>query len=453
MERMAGPMSRVLQAPFTAGTLRRLLFCATGVGFGAGVLFAPAGIVGVVAVLRSMAGRDGPPGPVASGFLVGVPAAIVVLLVSATPAGRGLAVIHRGLAARLLGETIPAPAPLSPRGGPLSRTAAVLRDGAGWRAVVYSLVKLPLAVPQGYAVFCWCAGLVDLSYPFWWRLFRHHPPQVHLDPVPVATPFGAFRVATFAGTFAAFAAGGAMVLAAPWIAHGATALDRALMRGLLGPGRLAQRVRDLEQARARAVDDSAALLRRLERDLHDGAQVRLAALALNLGRAREQLGAHGEPPDLAKARELVDAAHRGAKDALAELRDLARGIHPPILDNGLADALATLAAGSAIPVRFTADVAVRPSPAIEAIAYFTAAELLANAAKHSHATAVTIQAAQHGDVLRLCVSDDGVGGADPDRGSGLAGLTARMRTVDGRLYVDSPPGGPTRIAVELPMQA
>src|SRR5204862_3957926 len=134
-------------------------------------------------------------------------------------------------------------------------------------------VKLPLAVPQGYAVFCWCAGLVDLSYPFWWRLFRHHPPQVHLDPVPVATPFGAFRVATFAGTFAAFAAGGAMVLAAPWIAHGATALDRALMRGLLGPGRLAQRVRDLEQARARAVDDSAALLRRLERDLHDGAQV------------------------------------------------------------------------------------------------------------------------------------------------------------------------------------
>ena len=244
-----------------------------------------------------------------------------------------------------------------------------------------------------------------------------------------------------------------MVLAAPWIAHGATALDRALMRGLLGPGRLAQRVRDLEQARARAVDDSAALLRRLERDLHDGAQVRLAALALNLGRAREQLGAHGEPPDLAKARELVDAAHRGAKDALAELRDLARGIHPPILDNGLADALATLAAGSAIPVRFTADVAVRPSPAIEAIAYFTAAELLANAAKHSHATAVTIQAAQHGDVLRLCVSDDGVGGADPDRGSGLAGLTARMRTVDGRLYVDSPPGGPTRIAVELPMQA
>jgi signal transduction histidine kinase len=231
------------------------------------------------------------------------------------------------------------------------------------------------------------------------------------------------------------------------------------MRGLLGPGRLAQRVRDLEQTRAQAVDDSAALMRRLERDLHDGAQMRLAALAMNLGRAKEQLGADCDPADLAKARELVDAAHRSAKDALAELRDLARGIHPPVLDNGLADALATLAAGSAIPVRLTTDITVRPSPAIETIAYFSAAELLTNAAKHSHATTVTVHATQHHSVLRLCVTDDGAGGAggaggaDPGRGSGLAGLATRVRTVDGHLYVDSPPGGPTRITVELPTQA
>src|SRR6266511_1605976 len=171
---------------------------------------------------------------------------LVMLLVLATPVGRALGDLHRTLAARLLGEAIPPPTPVRSRGGPLGRIGAVLRDGAGWRAVAYSLVKLPLAVPQGYAVFCWVAGLVNVSYPFWWRLFRNHAPDVRLDPVPVLTPFGPFRVATFAGTFAAFAAGIAMVLAAPWIARGATTLDRALMRGLLGPGRLAQRVRDLE---------------------------------------------------------------------------------------------------------------------------------------------------------------------------------------------------------------
>jgi signal transduction histidine kinase len=294
---------------------------------------------------------------------------------------------------------------------------------------------------------------VNVSYPFWWRLFRNHPPQVHLDPVPVATPFGAFRVASFPGTFAAFAAGVGMVLVAPWIARGATALDRALARSLLGPGRLTQRVRDLERTRAQAVDDSAALLRRLERNLHDGAQVRLAALAMNLGRAKEQLGDRGEPADLAKARALVDAAHRGAKDALAELRDLARGIHPPVLDNGLPDALATLAAGSAVPVRLATDIPVRPSPAIETIAYFSAAELLANVAKHSQASAVTIHAGQQDGVLRLCVTDDGIGGADPGRGSGLAGLVARARTVDGGMQIESPRGGPTRITVDLPMRA
>jgi signal transduction histidine kinase len=194
-------------------------------------------------------------------------------------------------------------------------------------------------------------------------------------------------------------------------------------------------------------------LRRLERNLHDGTQMRLAALAMNLGRAKEHLGDRGDPADLAKARELVDAAHRSAKDALVELRDLARGIHPPVLDNGLPDALATLAAGSAIPVRLTTDILVRPSPAIETISYFCAAELLANAAKHSRANTVTVRATQHDGVLRLCVTDDGVGGADPGHGSGLSGLAGRVRTVDGRLDIASPPGGPTRITVELPLRA
>jgi signal transduction histidine kinase len=248
------------------------------------------------------------------------------------------------------------------------------------------------------------------------------------------------------------AVGVGMILAAPWATRAAVSADRWLIRVLLGPRTLAQRVRDLEQTRALAVNDTAAVLRHVERNLHDGAQIRLATLAMNLGMAREKLGTEGKPPDLAAARELVDAAHRGAKDALGELRELAKGIHPPVLDNGLADALATLAAGSAIPVTLTISIARRPSAAIESIAYFSAAELLANAVKHSGAAVITVEAAQRDSALRLIVSDDGDGGADP-RGSGLAGLAQRIRTVDGHLEISSPPGGPTAIRLDLPLRA
>jgi signal transduction histidine kinase len=320
--------------------------------------------------------------------------------------------------------------------------------------VAYQLLKLPVAALASYAVFLWIAGLVNLTYPFWWGLFRGHAPGVTLRPVLAASPFPgrALHIATFAGTFAAFAVGAAMLLAAPWVTRAVVTADRWLLRGLLGPGRLAQRVHDLEQTRALAVDDAAARLRQVERDLHDGAQVHLATLAMHLGMAKEQLGDDGDPPDVARARELLDAAHRGAKDALGELRHLARGIHPPVLDNGLQDALATLAAGSAIPVGLRCDLPERPAPAIETIAYFCAAELLANAAKHSHASQLAVQATGRHGMLVLTVDDDGVGGADPARGSGLSGLAQRVRTVDGRLEIASPPGGPTRITVQLPLR-
>ena len=146
------------------------------------------------------------------------------------------------------------------------------------------------------------------------------------------------------------------------------AADRWLIRGLPG-GPPTQRVHDLEQTRALAVRDAAARLRRLERDLHDGARIRLA-LAMNLGMAGKETRRQGAVPDVAAARELVGAAHRCAKDALVELRELARGIHPPVLDNGLADALASLAATSAIPAEMAVSVPVRTTPAIETIAYF-----------------------------------------------------------------------------------
>jgi signal transduction histidine kinase len=172
-------------------------------------------------------------------------------------------------------------------------------------------------------------------------------------------------------------------------------------------------------------------------------------MAMNLGMAREKLGDDADP----EVRELVDAAHQGAKDALTELRNLARGIHPPALDNGLAAALATLAASSAIPVELATAIPQRPAPAIETIAYFCAAELLANAAKHSHANTITIDVTERDRMLVLRVSDDGRGGADPAHGSGLSGLAQRARTVDGSLEIMSPQGGPTHITVQLPLHA
>ncbi len=211
----------------------------------------------------------------------------------------------------------------------------------------------------------------------------------------------------------------------------------------------AERARELQERRARAVDESAARLRRIERDLHDGAQVRLAALAMTLGEIKENLAQAGDKRTLA----LASTAHQNAKDTLTELRDLARGIHPPVLDRGLGPALGILASTSALPVTVTADLAERPSPAIEAMAYFCTAELLANAAKHSGAAQVAVGLREQDHGLLMSVTDDGSGGARLVPGGGLAGLLERVQTVDGRLEVDSPPGGPTTVTVELPRHA
>ncbi len=205
---------------------------------------------------------------------------------------------------------------------------------------------------------------------------------------------------------------------------------------------------ELEQTRAHAVDDSAAALRRIERDLHDGTQARLVALAMSLGQARESLDETG---DSSRVRELVGSAHDSAKDAIAELRDLVRGIHPPVLDQGLDAAIATLAARSAVPVEVHTRIPTRPSPAIETIAYFCVAELLTNVARHSHAMHAGVDATLHDGMVRIQVRDDGDGGARVGAGTGLTGLAERVRTVDGGLTVDSPDGGPTVITVHLPM--
>ena len=366
----------------------------------------------------------------------------------------------------------PPPAPPSPRPGLVGWIRSSLTDQVSWRACAYLLLKLPVAALGGIGliyIVAFAFGYTTL--PLWWELIHHLAAHGHAVQVPgwlawwAANPvLVAQRLRTVGASVALIPTGIAAVFWTPWMIRGTNDLDRWLADRLLGPP-LTQRVRDLEQTRASAVDDSAARLRRIERDLHDGAQAQLVAVAMKLGLAREKLGggagqtAHGTPGsaaeiDLARALELVEAAHRSAKQAITELRDLARGIHPPVLDHGLGTALATLAARSGLPVEVITDLPERPSASIETIAYFCAAELLTNVAKHTTARHATLEAVHVPGLLRLRVTDDGhAGGARLQPGGGLAGLTERLRTVDGTMHINSPRGGPTVITVELPSHA
>ena len=201
----------------------------------------------------------------------------------------------------------------------------------------------------------------------------------------------------------------------------------------------------LTQTRTGAVDAADAERRRLERDLHDGTQQRLVALAMNLGLARIQARTAEQ------AQEALAEAHEDAKAALAELRNLVRGLHPAVLeDRGLDAALSGVAARMAIPVRLTVDLPRRPSATIEAVAYFVVSESLTNITKHAQASQAEVVVQRAGDRLHIIVSDDGAGGADPARGTGLAGLAMRAASVDGTFEIASPPGGPTLITVDLP---
>jgi signal transduction histidine kinase len=245
------------------------------------------------------------------------------------------------------------------------------------------------------------------------------------------------------------ALGVVLLLAAPWVTRGLTDMDAALGRGLLGRRRadeLEERVDVLQTTRARAVDSAEAELRRIERDLHDGAQARLVALALDLGMAREKM-----TDDPVGARALLDEAHQEAKRAIVELRDLARGIHPAVLaDRGLDPALSSLVSRARVPVELTVDVPERPPASTESIAYFVVAEALTNITKHANASAASVSVVRRGASLVLEITDDGVGGADMTKGTGLAGLADRVSAVDGYMDVSSPLGGPTIILVELP---
>jgi signal transduction histidine kinase len=210
---------------------------------------------------------------------------------------------------------------------------------------------------------------------------------------------------------------------------------------------LTQRVEELTESRARVVDAAEAERRRIERDLHDGAQQRLVAMQMTLGRLRSRLRSAGDEEGIA----LVDDARREARQAIGEIRDLTRGLHPPVLtDRGLDAALSGIAARTPIPVSVDVEATPRPSITVEAIAYFVVTEALTNVVKHASATRATVTIRRVEDTLLVAIGDDGRGGADPALGTGLAGLSDRVAGVDGTLRVNSPVGGPTVIEVELP---
>jgi signal transduction histidine kinase len=326
--------------------------------------------------------------------------------------------------------------------------ADVARSQATWRQISYHLLAAPaLATAAAAAVGLWLTGLVcGLVYVYGWALPAGGALRRATYPMPL--PQGGVDTAPVPTGVWLTIVGLAALIAAPWYTSAIGALDTWAARALLGPSRadeLEYQVERLTQTRAGVVDAADAERRRLERDLHDGTQQRLVSLAINLGMARAQAGTAEE------AKQAIAEAHEEAKAALAELRDLIRGLHPAVLeDRGLDAALSGVAARMPIPVRLTVDLPRRPAPVIEAVAYFVVSEGLANIAKHSQATEAAVFVQRAGDRLHVIVTDDGVGGADPARGTGLVGLARRAASVDGTFEIDSPPGGPTLITVDLP---
>ncbi|MCC9310771.1 sensor domain-containing protein [Kitasatospora sp. RB6PN24] len=308
-----------------------------------------------------------------------------------------------------LGARVEEPEPVRPsRPGAAGRVTASLADGLSWRSALYCVLMLP-----------W--GIISFA-------------------VTLVLLVACFPLLPFAVRYLA-------------VAH------RVLVELLLAPSELTARVRELEEDRGAVVDTAAADLRRIERDLHDGAQARLVALAMDLGLAKEKLLDSELSPEQVSAARMVDAAHGEVKLALQELRDLARGIHPAVLtDRGLDAALSSVAARCTVPggVRVNVELAgpdgtpERPDSAVEGIAYFTVSELLTNTSKHAGARHAAVDVWRSADRLMVQVTDDGRGGADPRPGGGLAGLAERVGSVDGVFVVESPAGGPTTVTVELP---
>jgi signal transduction histidine kinase len=336
---------------------------------------------------------------------------------------------------------------LDRRGGPAIGTRwgrwlwREVRSADTYRQVTYHLLAgLAATTAAAVVLLLWSGGLMLAT------TFAH---------ARYLTPEGLFGLRVHDPTTlgALTSAGILMIFAAPWVARGFAAADVAVARALLEPNssdELTRRVESLAASRADVVAAADAERRRIERDLHDGTQQRLVSLAMNLGIARATQTDLPEP-----ARQAIAQAHEEAKQALLELRDFVRGLHPVVLDDrGLDAALSGIAARSPVPVRLKVAMTERASQTTEAIAYFVVSEALANVAKHAGASRVDVVVGQPlRGWLRIEVVDDGRGGARPEAGTGLRGLAQRVGSIDGTFSLHSPVGGPTRIVVELPCES
>ncbi|MDG4825841.1 sensor domain-containing protein [Asanoa sp. WMMD1127] len=403
-------MTAVLLAPFTGRTWRMV-----GYAYASLLLAAPAVLVPAALLVAA---------PLAL-TVIGLPLLVGLLLLA-----RHLPGWFGAVARPLLGWDLPPPPPLEGR-TVVARAREVLVDDRAWRAAVYAFVKAPLAFVTAYLTLLGTVfGVALLTSPAWWS----------------AGELAELGVDRRLDTAYVVAIGVAALFVFPWVLRGLVAVDRSLATLLLGRGRAAERIDELVTSRAALTADAATTLRRLERDLHDGTQARLVALGMTLGRIEKRLG----PAD-GEAAELVDGARAAVTDALDELREIVRGIHPPALDAGLPTALGTLAARSGLPVSVSVALDRPPPPDAAATLYFTAAELLSNATRHAGASTVRLSLTSADGWIRLVVTDDGRGGAAPSTmGSGLRGLIARAQALDGRLDVTSPDGGPTTVTMTLP---
>ncbi|MDG3016961.1 sensor histidine kinase [Speluncibacter jeojiensis] len=341
-----------------------------------------------------------------------------------------------------LGAEIGEPTAVETAGSARERAHTALTARTLWRSVGYWALRIPLTVLTVGGVVALLAGPIALAaLPGYWRNYPTR--SADFGPVTIHTWFGTAVAAACALIF--------LFLATPVLIRWLADLDVVAARALLAPQTLTERVAELTTSRQRVVDSAEAERRRIERDLHDGAQQRLVSLAMLLGRVRSRLGPDADPV----TRELVDQAHREAKASITELRDLTRGLHPPVLtDRGLDAALSAVAARAPIPVSIEVAPELtgehRPPATLEAIVYFVVAEALTNVAKHAGASHAWVRVTRTPARLRAVIIDDGRGGAHPVPGGGLTGIADRLSGVDGTLHIDSPATGTTTVTVEVP---
>jgi signal transduction histidine kinase len=379
--------------------------------------------------------------------LIGIP-----LLLLTVAFGRVIGAVERAKARALLGADLPAFPKQRRRAGEGWWKWAFRRmgDGPSWRGVAYGFISFPLGII--WFVLTVTLWSVSLGAATWW-LYTPWIPESDGGPYRFSDHYVLEGWGRLGYGMGMTVVGLVLLAVTPRIIHGFAAAERGIIRGLLSPTEqqlLAHRVEELTVSRDASVEGASTELRRIERDLHDGAQQRLVALAMDLGMAKERLARDDDPSG---AYELVGRAHDEAKAAIGELRHLVRGIHPQVLtDRGLDAALSALAARSTVPVTVDVALAERPPVAIEACAYFVVAESLANLSKHSGASKASVRVEQFGPSLLIDVRDDGQGGAVEHPGGGLSGLSDRVAAVEGTFRLSSPKGGPTVVHVELPWQ-